>query len=197
MKRDLDNENIDSSRDALLEKRKAERQRQITLSLFAILAVLVLTLLLLIFVCSPAMIDGESMNPTLTEGQIVMISKVNKKPKVGDIVVYNKPTEKTKKVIKRVVGVAGDTFYFIGNNINGTAHIRKEGESSTAILSNDQLFFLLGKYTDQKTSGPYAGYFYFTIGEGEIFTMGDNTSNSIDGRNYGPIKIKDIIGIKI
>lgn len=189
------NEN-ETSKELVPDQAKAERQKKITTILFAILAVLLVLMFIFVFFCSPAMIDGESMQPTLHDGQIVMISRVNKNPQLDDIVIYKKPGE-SKKVIKRVVGVAGDTFYFSGNAISASAHIIKEGTSTSYSLSNEQYYFLASKFNNKKHSGKYAGYHYFTLLEDEIFTMGDNYNNSVDGRNYGPIKVKDLIGIKI
>lgn len=163
------------------------------IALTCVLIVLVITLLIFCFVCSPAVIYGESMTPSLSDGQVIMISKIHKEPVVGDIIVYKKPTEKNKKVIKRVVGVAGDVFTFSFNSISNTGFLKKATSDFQCHLTHEQYIFLSSKYTTTISPSIYQ----FTIQQGEVFTIGDNIHNSIDGRNYGPIPTSSIIGIKI
>lgn len=201
MQNDYNNKNIfendEDNQVELKEQAKERRQRIISTVLFAILAVLIVLLFTFVFICSPATINGESMSPTLNDGQVIMISRIHKTPVLGDIIVYNKPTE-NKKVIKRVVGVPGDKFYFTSNP-SGQAFLIKEGQEKIYSLSQEQRNFLIATYHNNRVpdGDNYGGQYYFVVGKDEVFTIGDNASNSIDGRNYGPIKIRSIIGIKL
>lgn len=200
MQNKVDNKNLfeeTENQESLAQTAKELKQKKITAVLFAIVALLLIILLIFIFVCSPAIISGESMQPTLQEGQVIVVSKLHKNPNVGDIVVYNKPTEK-KKVIKRVVGVAGDTFYISLSQFD-QSHLARASDNAIYPLSAEQKAFMAYTYRNNKVpeGGNYAGLLYFTIAEDEIFTIGDNRSNSIDGRNYGPIKLSSLIGIML
>lgn len=163
----------------------SKKQKKITAILMSIVAVLLLLLIIFIFFVSPAIIYGESMSPTLVDGQMIMISKISRNPQINDIVVYKKPTE-NKKVIKRVVGVAGDTF-ILYQDVNNHKTLRKVNSDMIFPLSSNQYYFLSSQYSQNK----------FSIKIGEVFTVGDNYDNSVDGRDYGAIQIDSIIGIKI
>lgn len=162
------------------EQPVSKKQKKITAILMFIVAVLLLLLIIFVFICSPAIIYGESMSPTLVDGQMIMISRINHNPQINDIVVYKKPIE-NKKVIKRVVGVAGDTFVIHNKTLV------KENSDLRLPLNSNQYWFLSTQYPK----------LYFTIKIGEVFTVGDNYNNSVDGRDYGAIQIDSIIGIKI
>ncbi len=163
----------------------SKKQKRITAILMGVVAVLLLLLIIFVFIVSPATIYGESMSPTLIDGQMIMISRINRNPQINDIVIYKKPTE-NKKVIKRVVGVAGDTFVLY-QDVNNHKTLRKENSDMIFPLSANQYYFLSSQYSKNK----------FTIKIGEVFTIGDNYENSVDGRDYGAIQIESIIGIKI
>ena len=116
-----------------------------------------------------------------------MISKIHKSPDLGDIIVYKKPDDNNTRVIKRVIGVAGDVF-LIGENLNHIYVMTKVNapEETEYALSLSQYLFL--KQTYGRT---------IQVQKGEVFTIGDNFNNSIDGRNYGAIPISSIIGIML
>lgn len=142
---------------------------------------LLICLIVFVFICSPMIIQGDSMSPTLNDGQMIMISKIKHTPKEGDIVIYKRPNE-NYLVIKRVVGIEGDCFSFSLQDLT----LSKNGKVVCAITP-EQFSALQNKY--ESTS--------FVVEKGEILTLGDNREVSIDGRNYGTIKVKDIIGIKL
>ena len=169
------------------EKKADKKQNIIFAILMTILIALVIVLVTFTFICAPVVIKGDSMNPSLFDGDIIMISKIHKTPVLGGIIVYKKPQEKKITVIKRVVGVAGDIFCMEKNEYNDDILIKQNDPDKTEyILSPSQHLYLKRYYGET-----------IEIKEGEVFTIGDNTTNSIDGRNYGTIQISEIIGIKI
>ena len=105
-------ENIKIIQDNNIQNKQNKKQNMIFAILMTILIILVIVLFTFVFVCAPVKIKGDSMNPSLSDGDIIMISKVHKQPVLGDIVVYQKPNEKNMTVIKRVVAVEGDVLYF-------------------------------------------------------------------------------------
>ena len=169
------------------DKKFNKRQNTIFAILITLLIVLIVILITFTFICAPVVIKGDSMSPSLSDGEIIVISKIHKTPDVGDIIVYKKPDETNVKVIKRVIGVEGDIFE-LGTNTHGISVITKinDPQKTEYALSLSQYLFLSQTY----------GH-VIQIQKGEVFTIGDNTLNSIDGRNYGAIPISSIIGIKL
>lgn len=130
----------------------------------------------------PTLVKGESMMPTLQPNNYLIINKVTymfSGPASGDIVVFSTELHNldgsNKDLIKRVIGVAGDTVEI------------KEGK----VYINGELIseeYILGNYTN--------GDVTLTIPEGKIFVMGDNRGNSLDSRSseVGLVKVSDIKG---
>jgi signal peptidase I len=117
-----------------------------------------------------------SMEPTLHEGQYLLISKQTQKIwplKRGDVVVFQYPRNLKKNYIKRVIGLPGEKVKFRNNKL----------------YINDELVPepWLSRQT-QGTSGEWQ------LGEDEYFVMGDNRSNSSDSRAWGPVNSRLIIG---
>lgn len=168
-------------------KKFNKKQNTIFAVLVSILIVLIIILITFTFICAPVVINGDSMSPSLEDGEIIMISKIHKSPDLGDIIVYKKPDDNNTRVIKRVIGVAGDVF-LIGENLNHIYVMTKVNapEETEYALSLSQYLFL--KQTYGRT---------IQVQKGEVFTIGDNFNNSIDGRNYGAIPISSIIGIML
>lgn len=180
-------ENLNIIQDNNIPKKQNKTQNVIFGILITILIILIIVLFTFVFICAPVKIKGDSMKPSLNDGDIIMISKVHKEPVLGDIVVYQKPNEKNITVIKRVIAVEGDVLYF-GTKPTGINVLTKKDDPNNQeySLTPSQYQFLTTTYGMS-----------VTIKKGEVFTIGDNVLNSIDGRNYGTIPISAIIGIKL
>lgn len=120
-------------------------------------------------------VDGQSMIPTLKDGEVLVLKKYDKKIERFDIVVlkYNKD-----KLIKRVIGLPGEHVKYKNGKlyING----KKVDESFNYEETAD---------FDLKELG------YDVIPKGYYFVVGDNRDNSLDSRYIGLIKKSDIEGI--
>lgn len=163
-------------------REKRQQNKPLIAALSVTVVLLLLCLIVFVFICSPMIIKGDSMTPTLNDGQLIMISKIKKEITYDDIVIYKRPNENFL-VIKRVVGVYGDTFSYSLESLT----LSRNGEVISAI-NEEQYFALLERYQNQTT---------FVLDYGEILTLGDNRIVSVDGRNYGAINVDDIIGVKI
>lgn len=119
-------------------------------------------------------VSGHSMDTTLHDKQIVLGSSL-KSLNREDIVV----AKTDKLVIKRIVGLPGETIAFY----NGELHIN--GEVYEEKYLNEDCI------QESKSQE-----WIFTLGEDEYLILGDNRDNSYDGRYYGPIS-KELILEKI
>ena len=78
-------------------------------------------------------VDGFSMRPTLQDGEYILVNKLAYKlgtPQRGDIVVFIFPVNPEEDLIKRVIGLPGDTISVQGGvlSINGVAmNFKPEG----------------------------------------------------------------------
>lgn len=109
-------------------------------------------------------VNGNSMVPTLSDGQILLASTHVSKLKADDIVVFQ---WEDQRCIKRIVAVGGDSV------------LLKDG-----VIYVNETFLPHYEYLGEETT--------YTLKEGEVFVLGDNTRYSLDSRNFGPIKLEQI-----
>ncbi|NTU56476.1 MAG: signal peptidase I [Anaerolineales bacterium] len=120
-------------------------------------------------------VDGLSMNPTLQHGEYVLVSRLTYRtgePERGDIIVFSFPVDQKQDLIKRVIGLPGETVSI------------RNGE----VLINGVK--LEEPYIAQ--SPVYNGT--WTVGAGELFVLGDNRNDSKDSHQWGLLPIENIIG---
>ncbi|MDD6033562.1 MAG: signal peptidase I [Oscillospiraceae bacterium] len=125
-------------------------------------------------------VDGTSMDPTLKEGDRLIISGLFYTPENGDIVVTSSKNGLNKPLIKRVIAVAGQTV-----------DIDKDGRLLVNGLILDEPYL--------EESGPLdpgSLTFPLTVPEGCVFLLGDNREVSVDSRSgmVGMIDEKEIKG---
>jgi signal peptidase I len=133
-------------------------------------------------------IPSASMEPTLQVGDRVLVNKwsyrvhdVNR----GDIVVFSRPPQEAsdiKDLIKRVVGLPGETLT-IENN-----HVMINGQ----VL--DEPYLPAGTLIQPVGTHGCAPADPCVIPQDEVFVMGDNRTNSADSRFFGPIRESSIVG---
>ena len=132
---------------------------------------LILALVFLQFIM-PTIVRQHSMENTLEQNDYVFVSKkaytwFGQEMKLGDIIVFNSDLEtetgSKKLLVKRIIGVAGDSVEIKGG------YVYLNGKP----LQED--------YTkDGYTGGEMAEV---TVPEGHIFVLGDNRQNSTDSRS--------------
>ena len=141
-------------------------------------AAFILALLVQQFIVKPFAIPSPSMEPTLTEGDRVLVNRLVyhfHPPRRGDIIVFHPPGRPgSDPFIKRVVAVAGDT-----------------------IAVHDGMLYVNGEAQDEPyiKELPIEGdYPETTIPSGSVWAMGDNRNNSGDSRVFGPVSLDSIMG---
>ena len=148
---------------------------------FGYIIVIIIVLLIVIYVVTLQQVVGPSMQPTLNEGDILILNKFHYKlfdVKRNDIVSLK--YDGSKYLIKRVVGLPGESIYYKDNvlYVNGIAYKENIVEN---LKTDDFSLIDLG---------------YEKIPENMYLVLGDNRANSLDSRNkeVGLITKDDIIG---
>ncbi len=117
-----------------------------------------------------------SMLPTIAVGQTVVVdidAYATATPRLGDIIAFTIPNQPGLVMLKRVIGLPGDTIEQVDGvvRVNGT--------------SLDEPYALM----DRRTLGPW------TVEQEHVFVIGDNRPDSNDSRfSIGQISLRDITG---
>ena len=138
------------------------------------------------YVAHQTTVEGESMEPTLTDGDSVIIQRLSyyfADPKRYDVVVfpvsYDDGTAKKTYYIKRVIGLPGETVQII----DGSVYINNE-------KLDDDVYGAAAINEAGIAENP------LVLGENQYSVMGDNRNMSTDSRNsyVGLVNKNDIIG---
>ena len=120
-------------------------------------------------------VEGISMEPSLQDGQFVVVNRLaynSKEPLRGDVVVFYYPQNPSRRFIKRVIGLPGDTISIQSGQVyvNGVV-LEEPYVAAEANFSGD-----------------------WTVEYGKVFVLGDNRNNSSDSPDWGGLPINEIIG---
>jgi signal peptidase I len=141
-----------------------------------VLPAVAIVLTINLFLAQPRTVHGESMEPNLHENERVIVELVSyrfRAPVRGDIIVLNLPGSHTDPLIKRVIGLPGETI-----------EIR-----SGVVYVDDQK--LDEPYLNQNTPGHVPRQI---VPEEHVFVLGDNRGCSNDSRYFGMVPYDDILG---
>ena len=143
-------------------------------------ASLICVVLVFAFVFRIMGVDGSSMIQTLHHNDRVILWELFYSPKAGDIVVISRGNE--EPIIKRVIGVPGDTISF--------------DAESQQVSVNGKVLDEPYVYIDEYALGAVYTDGSVTVPDGAYFVMGDHRNNSMDSRDsrVGLIDEKDIMG---
>lgn len=144
------------------------------------LIIIIVILFIMAFVFSVTSVVGNSMYPTLKDGEVLILNKFHYRfndVKREDIISLKYAD--TKYLIKRVIGLPGEKIEIIDNKL-----YINDIEYKEEYLSEDL------NYQDFKLSDLN----YSVIPEDMYLVLGDNRENSLDSRKIGLIKREDING---
>ena len=120
-------------------------------------------------------VDGFSMEPTLRNGEFVIVNKLAYrfgKPSIGDVIVFHYPRDPAQEYIKRVIGLSGDQVKIS----NGQVMVNGQAITEPYIAAAPRY--------DSEWSVP----------ESSLFVLGDNRNNSSDSHNWGPVPMENVVG---
>lgn len=158
----------------------------------------VLAVFITIFVFQSYEVYGASMENNLASGDRLIVQKLSRNwhklrgdeyiPQRYEIIIFDKPRfistgDNVRHLIKRVIGLPGDRVVVkdgvitVYNAEHPDGYDVDEGQEYAANLA-------------ARTTGEAD----FTVEDGEVFVVGDNRSNSLDSRSFGPISIDSITG---
>ncbi len=167
-----------------MEIRMKSVRREMISTLLYLLGVLCLTWFIITFIGQRTVVDGSSMEPTLSDEEHLIVDKITyrfSEPKRFDIIVFPFQHQENTYYIKRIIGLPGETV-----QIDEQGRIYINGE----VLSEG--------YGREVIRAEYRGIAAepVTLGEDEYFVMGDNRNNSKDSRTevVGNVHRKDIVG---
>ena len=120
-------------------------------------------------------VDGSSMVPTLQNGEYVLVNRMafkNKLPEYGDIIVFVSPQVSDLDLIKRVIGLPGDTIRIYGGEVQVNDQVLDEPYIAAAPIYNGE----------------------WHVPAGNLFVLGDNRNDSSDSHAWGLLPIENVIG---
>lgn len=176
------------NKDSRKKREQEEEQKPLTLgqeilqmSIY-LLIVLCLTFLLIHYVGQRTRVQGDSMRPTLHDGDNLIVDKLSYRfqdPQRFDIIVFPYEHKKKTYYIKRIIGMPGERVRI---DQDGIIYINGE------VLEED--------YGAEVMRSPGRAVTEITLGEDEYFVLGDNRNNSSDSRDpsVGNIHRDRIIG---
>ena len=141
-----------------------------------VLPALVIVLVINMFLAQATRVEGQSMEPNLHDNQRLIIEKISyyvHPPRRGDIIVLKLPNHRSDALIKRVIGLPGETV---------------EIRNGVVLINGEPLD---EPYLNQST---YQGMPPRVVPEGEVFVLGDNRGFSNDSRSFGFVPFSDIVG---
>jgi signal peptidase I len=121
-------------------------------------------------------VQETSMLPNYHSGDKFIANKlayVFGSPQRGDVIVFYYPADPSHVLIKRIIGIPGDTLVITPTTVSINGHVLDEPYISSP-------------------GNPTVGQ--ITLGANQYFVMGDNRPISCDSRSWGPLPRNDIIG---
>ncbi|MCF6410982.1 signal peptidase I [Pseudalkalibacillus salsuginis] len=141
------------------------------------------------FLFTNYVVYGESMMPTIQEGNRLIVNKINydiTKPQRFDLIVFK--ANEQEDYIKRIIGLPGDKVEYRNDKLyindqpveeKYLERFRKDLQEGSQLTGD----FTLKDITSKKR-----------VPEGMVFVLGDNRLHSIDSRHIGFVPLENIVG---
>jgi len=132
-------------------------------------------------------VSGDSMYPTFTDGDKVIVNKMSTLHH-GDVIVFH--TGSTQDYVKRIIGKSGDKVeyrddvLYVNGERTDEPYLQENRIAKTNILLTENF-----KVSDLSGAGGKS-----VIPEGKLLVLGDNRETSNDSRRFGLIKEQQVVG---
>ena len=153
--------------------------------IWEIIKIVIIALVIVIpvryFLFQPFLVSGQSMEPNFENGDYLIIDEISyrfREPQRGEVIVFRYPDNPSKRFIKRVVGLPGETVEIKDGKVTVI-------KNNTETLDESQ-YLPKGLETQ--------GDIKISIPEDKFFVLGDNRTVSLDSRYWGLLPRKNIIG---
>lgn len=184
--------------------------------IICIIIAIILALLFRFYVGVPTVVKNVSMNPTLIEGQRLILNRwvrtTSKMPERGDIVTIEEPDQDKLYIQEDDANFANpiaiynspdggiDGFIYNVLEIGKTSFIKRViGLPGDHIEIKDGKVYINDTELDEpylkenvKTEAVQGVFTNIVVPQGTVFVMGDNRGNSTDSRHFGCIPIEKI-----
>ncbi len=177
----------------------SHKWRDVLSTVAILIAAPLVALLLTAFVFQSYEVDGPSMETTLQNQDRLIVWKVPRTlarltnhayvPHRDDVIIfvkhglYESGGSQEKQLIKRVIGLPGDRVVVADGNI--TVYNSQHPDGYNPDVNHD---------FSQNIAAFTTGNLDLVIPQNQVFVCGDNRTNSLDSRSFGPIAVDDIVG---
>lgn len=127
------------------------------------------------YVIEPFYAKGDTMSPTYQDGDYLIINRINKNYKRGDVIVFRYPLDPQQFFIKRIIGMPGEKIQIKGESVI----IYDSNNPDGKILNESYL------ESDIKTYGVNEDI--LELSNSEYYVLGDNRGASKDSRVFGAV----------
>lgn len=159
---------------------EAEPKKKSKINVREIIGIVLIVLLVFAavqFTLQSFRVNGVSMEPSLHNGQYLLVDKLRyhfSSPGRGQVVVFYNPQNHNERLVKRIVGLPGETLQIKGGRIYINGLMLEENPEFAAI--------------------PYSNNYSVTIPADQYWVIGDNRANSAGSQTFGPVPRDDIVG---
>ena len=157
--------------------------RQGSIFVYTVVA-LGLALFVRFFIAAPYVVSGASMEPNFDNWHYLIVDRLSFRfgdPVRGEVIVFDLPQEPSRSLIKRVIGLPGETIVLKGEKI------------SIINEKNPKGFTLEEPYLDPANVAPFS-YMRVELASDQYFVLGDNRRVSADSRLWGALPREFIVG---
>ena len=164
--------------EALEQSEPSQETQSVKRFFFDLLETIVLAVVLFFAinaVSARVRVDGFSMVPTLQDGEYVLVNRLayrNSLPERGDIIVFVSPQSNDLDLIKRVIGLPGDTVNISGGVVQVNGQVLDEPYIAAAPVYNG----------------------VWNVPESNLFVLGDNRNDSSDSHAWGLLPLENVLG---
>ncbi|TSC86471.1 MAG: signal peptidase I [Parcubacteria group bacterium Gr01-1014_8] len=145
---------------------------------------LILALIIRFFIAAPYVVAGSSMEHNFNNWDYLITDRISyrfEEPQRGDVIVFHLPQEYSRTLIKRIIGLPGETVQVDSQGVRIQNAENTEG------------FYLDEPYLSLENIGGPMGT-TVTLGSDQFFVLGDNRRVSSDSRTWGILPRENIVG---